>query len=138
VELTRRNLLIGAAGLAVAPRSPRRTGDPFALGVASGDPTPDGVVLWTRLAPNPLAEDGHGGMSSRDADVEWQLAEDERFTRIVRTSTVTAHRSWAHSVHVEPAGLRPGAEYFYRFRTGGYVSPVGRTRTAQANRTRKT
>jgi alkaline phosphatase D len=132
VELTRRNLLIGAAGLAVAPRSPRRPGDPFSLGVASGDPTPDGVVLWTRLAPNPLADDGHGGMSSRDADVEWQLADDEKFTRIMRSGTVTARRSWAHSVHVEPAGLQPGREYFYRFRTAGHISPVGRTRTAPA------
>ncbi len=130
MTLTRRNLLIGAAGLAVAPR-PRR-GDPFALGVASGDPTPDGIVLWTRLAPNPLAADGHGGMSSRDVDVEWQLAEDERFTRVVQSGSATARHSWAHSVHVEPAGLQPGREYFYRFRTGGHVSPVGRTRTAPA------
>jgi alkaline phosphatase D len=132
VQLTRRNLLIGAAGLAVAPRVSRRPGDPFSLGIASGDPTPDGVVLWTRLAPNPLAEDGHGGMSSRDADVEWQLADDERFKSVVRSGTVTARRSLAHSVHVEAAGLRPGREYFYRFRTAGYVSPVGRTRTAPA------
>src|SRR5690242_193985 len=101
VEPTRRNLLIGAAGLAAAPRVSRRAGDPFTLGVASGDPTPDGVVLWTRLASHPLAEDGHGGMPARDADVRWQLAEDERFTRIVRSGTVTARRSWAHSVHVE-------------------------------------
>jgi alkaline phosphatase D len=114
VQLSRRNLLIGAAGLAVAPRIPRRHGDPFTLGVASGDPTPDGVVLWTRLAPRPLAEDGHGGMPSRDTEVEWQLAEDERFTSVVRSGTVTARASWAHSVHVEPAGLQPGREYFYR------------------------
>lgn len=132
MQLTRRNLLIGAAGLAVTPRISRRTGDPFTLGVASGDPTADGVVLWTRLAPDPLAEDGHGGMPARDADVEWQLADDERFSRVVRSGTVTAQRSWAHSVHVEASGLQPGREYFYRFRTGPYVSPAGRTRTAPA------
>ncbi len=131
MTLTRRNLLIGTAGLAVAPRA-RRQGDPFSLGVASGDPTPDGVVLWTRLAPHPLAADGHGGMPARDVSVEWQLAEDEKFTRVVRRGTATARRSWAHSVHVEPAGLQPGREYFYRFRTGGHVSPTGRTRTAPA------
>jgi alkaline phosphatase D len=132
VELSRRNLLVGAAVLSVAPRTQRRTGDPFTLGVASGDPTPDGVVLWTRLAPDPLAEDGHGGMRARDTDVQWQLAEDERFTRVVRSGTVTARPSWAHSVHVELAGLRPGREYFYRFRAGAHVSPAGRTRTAPA------
>jgi alkaline phosphatase D len=132
VELTRRNLLVGAAGLAVAPMTSRRPGDPFSLGVASGDPTPDGVVLWTRLAPDPLAGDGHGGMPSRDADVRWQLAEDSRFARIVRSGTVTATSAWAHSVHVEVAGLQPGREYFYRFRSGGHLSPTGRTRTAPA------
>ncbi len=130
MEITRRNLLIGAAGLTMAPR--RRAGDPFALGVASGDPTPDGVVLWTRLAPHPLADDGHAGMSARDVDVEWQLADDERFTRVVQRGVVTARHSSAHSVHVEAAGLQPGREYFYRFRASGQVSPVGRTRTAPA------
>lgn len=129
MDPTRRTLLMGAAAL---PMVARRTGDPFTLGVASGDPAPDGVVLWTRLAPRPLAEDGHGGMPAADADVEWQLAEDERFTRVVRSGVVTARASWAHSVHVEPAGLRPGAEYFYRFRAGGHVSPTGRTVTAPA------
>ncbi|MCO5970693.1 alkaline phosphatase D family protein [Actinoallomurus soli] len=129
MDLTRRSLLIGAAGL---PLASRRTGDPFTLGVASGDPTADGIVLWTRLAPRPLADGGHGGMPDRDVDVEWQLAEDERFTRVVRSGTATARPSWAHSVHVEPAGLQPGREYFYRFRTGGHLSPTGRTRTAPA------
>ncbi|GAA0326796.1 alkaline phosphatase D family protein [Actinoallomurus spadix] len=129
MDLTRRSLLIGAAGLPLASRT---TGDPFTLGVASGDPTADGIVLWTRLAPRPLADGGLGGMPDRDVDVEWQLAEDERFTRVVRSGTATARPSWAHSVHVEPAGLRPGREYFYRFRTGGHLSPTGRTRTAPA------
>lgn len=122
---------MGATALALTPTT-RRHGDPFTLGVASGDPTPDGVVLWTRLAPSPLADDGQGGMPSRDVDVEWQLADDERFGRILRSGTVTASPSWAHSVHVETAGLAPGREYLYRFRAGGYVSPTGRTRTAPA------
>ncbi|PXY25343.1 alkaline phosphatase [Prauserella coralliicola] len=110
----------------------RVTADPFGLGVASGDPEPDGVVLWTRLAPEPLAEDGHGGMSRRSVTVEYEVAEDERFRRVVRRGRALASAELAHSVHPEVRGLRPGHEYFYRFRAGGYVSPVGRTRTAPA------
>jgi alkaline phosphatase D len=106
--------------------------DPFTLGVASGEPTPDGVVLWTRLARRPLAPDGLGGMPDRPVDVDWEIAADERFSRIEQRGTATATARSAHSVHVEPVGLRPGAEYFYRFRAEGYVSPVGRTRTAAA------
>jgi alkaline phosphatase D len=104
--------------------------DPFTLGVASGDPWPTSVVLWTRLAPAPLAEDGRGGMPRRTVTVHWQVAEDERFTRGVRGGYAVADPEWAHSVHVEVAGLRPAATYFYRFRAEGHLSPVGRTRTA--------
>jgi alkaline phosphatase D len=104
--------------------------DPFTLGVASGDPAPDGAVIWTRLAPDPLAGDGLGGMPARVADVEWEVAADERFTRVEQRGLVAAAPDEAHSVHVELTGLRPGADYFYRFRTAGYVSPTGRTRTA--------
>ncbi|MGV0740987.1 alkaline phosphatase D family protein [Mycolicibacterium sp. XJ870] len=104
--------------------------DPFTLGVASGEPTPDGVVIWTRLAPDPLADDGFGGMPARAVEVEWEVATDERFIRIEQRGTVTATPEYAHSVHVELAGLRPGSDYFYRFRTAGHLSPAGRTRTA--------
>ena len=104
--------------------------DPFTLGVASGDPAPDGVVIWTRLAPHPLADDGLGGMPARAVDVEWEVAADERFTRIEQRGMTTAAPDAAHSVHVELTGLRPGADYFYRFRTAGHLSPAGRTRTA--------
>ena len=69
-------------------------------------------------------------MPARAVDVEWEVAADERFTRIEQRGMTTAAPEAAHSVHVELAGLRPGADYFYRFRTGGYVSPAGRTRTA--------
>jgi alkaline phosphatase D len=106
--------------------------DPFTLGVASGEPSPDGVVIWTRLAPNPLADDGLGGMPARAVDVEWEVATDERFARIESRGIATAAPQAAHSVHIELVGLRPGAEYFYRFRTAGHVSPAGRTRTAPA------
>ena len=105
-------------------------GDPFTLGVASGEPTPDGVVLWTRLAPDPLAEDGKGGMPDRDVEVDWEMATDEQFRRVVKRGRATAEADWAHSVHVDVGGLRSGAEFYYRFRVGGHVSPMGRTRTA--------
>jgi alkaline phosphatase D len=98
--------------------------------VASGEPAAGGMVIWTRLAPQPLADDGFGGMPARVVDVEWEVAADERFARVVRRGITTATPESAHSVHVELAGLRPGSEYFYRFRAGGYLSPAGRTRTA--------
>ncbi|WP_245565432.1 alkaline phosphatase D family protein [Nocardioides insulae] len=105
---------------------------PFRLGVASGDPLPFSVVLWTRLAVDPLAADGRGGMSQRSYAVRWELAEDERFRRVVRRGVVTATPDLGHSVHPEVWGLRPGHEYFYRFSVGSEVSPVGRTKTAPA------
>jgi alkaline phosphatase D len=103
--------------------------DPFTLGVASGDPAPDGIVLWTRLAPDPLTG---GGMRSSPLDVEWLVARDQAMTDVVRSGTSTALPELAHSVHVEVAGLESDREYFYRFRAGGAESPVGRTRTAPA------
>jgi len=112
--------------------SPRFADNPFTLGVASGDPLPDGVVLWTRLAPEPTAPDGTGGMPNLRVPVRWQVAEDPAFRRVVRAGTTMATPQLAHSVHVEVAGLRSDHEYWYRFRTGHYVSPVGRTRTAPA------
>nr|MDT0658817.1 alkaline phosphatase D family protein [Micromonospora sp. DSM 115978] len=106
--------------------------DPFTLGVASGDPDHDGFALWTRLAPQPLAEDGLGGMPSRPVPVRWELAADERFRHVVRRGTAVARPESAHSVHVELDGLPAGREYFYRFRAERFASPVGRTRTAPA------
>ncbi|GII65675.1 alkaline phosphatase [Sphaerisporangium krabiense] len=104
--------------------------DPFQLGVASGDPDHDGFVIWTRLAPQPLAEDGAGGMPSRPFTVLWQVYADERLRHVVRAGVAIASPEWGHSVHVEVGGLQPGREYWYRFRLGSYVSPAGRTRTA--------
>lgn len=118
------------AGFTAARRTSLVPSDPFTLGVASGEPVPDGAVIWTRLAPNPLADDGFGGMPNRPVDVEWEVAADERFSRVEQRGMTTATPEAAHSVHVELAGLRPGAEYFYRFRASGHVSSVGRTRTA--------
>jgi alkaline phosphatase D len=101
---------------------------PFTLGVASGDPVADGVVLWTRLAPDPLVPGG--GMPAHPVPVHWEVAADERFRRIVRRGTEVAHPGEAHSVHAEVGGLQPGATYFYRFKAGRELSPAGRTRTA--------
>lgn len=122
-----------ALGVAAPERAMAATTAPdgvFGLGVASGAPTPDGVVLWTRLAPEPLAPDGHGGMRLRPTAVRWEVAEDELFRRPVRRGTAVASPELAHSVHPQVRGLRPGREYFYRFRVGAQLSPVGRTRTA--------
>jgi alkaline phosphatase D len=101
--------------------------DPFTLGVASGDPTPDGIVLWTRLAQDPL---NAGGMPAESVDVEWQIATDERMERVVKKGRTSATPDLAHSVHVEVRGLDPGRWYWYRFKTGSHTSPAGRTRTA--------
>ncbi|WP_222721489.1 alkaline phosphatase D family protein [Actinomadura sp. HBU206391] len=109
--------------------------DPFTLGVASGDPLPDGFVLWTRLAPEPLAPDGHGGMPRRPYTVRFEVAEDEGFARPAARGQAVATPELGHSVHAEVHGLRPGRDYFYRFRVGGELSPVGRTKTAPAPHT---
>jgi alkaline phosphatase D len=111
------------------PRA-NRLSDVFQLGVGSGDPDNRSVVLWTRLAVDPVALDGLGGMPSQPVPVEWQIAKDDRFKKIVRTGTEIARPEEAHSVHAEPGGLDAGTEYFYRFRAAGEISPVGRTLTA--------
>lgn len=102
---------------------------PFTLGVASGDPWPDGVALWTRLAPEPL--DG-GGMPTANCEVGWEVARDATFRTIDRQGVEIARPELGHSVHVEVAGLEPGREYWYRFRAGGEISQIGRTKTAPA------
>ncbi|WP_307812645.1 alkaline phosphatase D family protein [Phycicoccus sp. CSK15P-2] len=117
--------------LADASAAPRPDiGFPFTLGVASGDPGPDGVVLWTRLAPDPLVPGG--GAPGRDLAVEWAVYSDERLRTKVASGLALAPARLAHSVHVELRGLRPWREYWFRFRYRGHVSDVGRTRTAPA------
>ena len=125
---------IGLAGSALvrpfAARGapPAFESNPFTLGVAAGYPEPNAVVLWTRLAPEPLSRGG--GMPAAAVAVDWEIAPDERFDRIVRSGTARATPEWAHSVHVEAKGLEPGREYWYRFTSGGARSPAGRLRTA--------
>lgn len=134
----RRSFLIETASLAAAAlwaghargavlSAPSWPEYPFSLGVASGDPTPDGFVLWTRLATRPL-EDG-GGMPRESVEVRWRVAEDEAMTRVVRFGTAIAEAAWAHSVHVEVEGLEPDRWYWYEFQAGPATSQRGRTRT---------
>ncbi len=104
--------------------------DPFTLGVAAGDPSSDGFVLWTRLAVDPLAADGLGGMPDLRIPVSWQIATDERFRRVVRRGVATTHRALGYAVHIEATHLEPGREYFYRFAHGPFLSRVGRAVTA--------
>ncbi len=100
---------------------------PFKLGVASGDPTSEGFVLWTRLAPDPLIG---GGMPNESVEVEWQVASDEAMTKVVARGTTVASPELAHSVHVEVEGLDPSRWYFYQFSAAGETSPKGRACTA--------
>jgi alkaline phosphatase D len=144
--IDRRSLLVG--GLAAAaiwrPLGSARAAsfktDPFALGVASGAPRADSVVLWTRLilkdasaatSADPFAPAPKPNLDP--IDVEWMIAEDEAFSKPVQSGLFRAVPEFAHSVHVEVTGLLPGRWYFYRFRAGNAESPVGRTRTAPAD-----
>jgi alkaline phosphatase D len=123
----RRRLLVAGAAAIAAPLFVRhaRAADVarFALGVASGHPRPQGVVLWTRLTG--------AGLPPR-AEVRWELARDEQFSDVAARGVEFALADDAHSVHAEPAGLEPGRHYWYRFEALGQRSPVGRTRTAPA------
>ena len=103
---------------------------PYALGVASGEPAADGFVIWTRLAPQPL--EPHGGMPMQPLNVRWEVAEDDRFARIVQQGESVARPELAHAVHVEVGGLQPNRPYWYRFSAGRERSQTGRARTAPA------
>ncbi|MGC4013483.1 MAG: PhoD-like phosphatase N-terminal domain-containing protein [Luteolibacter sp.] len=137
--LSRRSFLGGSASLIFAltasrglalsgtvRQNPTFPAYPFSLGVASGDPTPDGFVLWTRLAPLPLTG---GGMPDESVLVNWRVAEDEAMTKVVAQGSEVASPDWAHSVHAEVAGLKPDRWYWYEFKAGSEVSQRARTRT---------
>ncbi len=118
---TRRRFLQSLAALAVPARA--FASFPFSLGVASGYPSPDGVMLWTRLA---------GVLDPLAVRVRWEIAADEGMKSIVSSGTATAEPAWGHSVHVEAKGLAPDRWYWYRFTAAGAESAIGRTRTAPA------
>lgn len=106
--------------------APKFSKYPFTLGVASGDPLSDSVVLWTRLAPDPL---NGGGMPNHAVPVKWELAADEHFQKVVKHGAEIAVPELAHSVHVEAEGLMPNTVYYYRFKSGNELSPIGKTKT---------
>ncbi|MFJ3979790.1 alkaline phosphatase D family protein [Streptomyces sp. NPDC090021] len=103
------------------------TAPAFLHGVASGDPLPDGVLLWTRVTPTPEAVPGSG--LGPAVQVAWEVASDQAFSRIVAQGTVTASAAADHTVKVDVRGLRPQTPYWYRFTAGTAVSPIGRTLT---------
>jgi alkaline phosphatase D len=91
-------------------RYPRFADDPFSLGIASGDPTPGGAVLWTRIAPKPL--EPLGGMDSLKVMVAWEVATDERFNSIVKEGRATGFPELGYAIHAEVMGLEPDRWYF--------------------------
>jgi alkaline phosphatase D len=138
VTVNRRTMLRGIAASALLTTSgalfsravwsqPVFSENPFALGVASGDPAPDGFVIWTKLAPKPLERGG--GMPGKPVEVAWMVAADEGMSKIVQQGKAVAHPELGHAVHVEVTGLEPSRDYFYRFSASGQQSRIGRSRT---------
>ncbi len=117
----RRRFLKTLGALGVSPTIPKFGGYPFTLGVASGYPTAQSVVLWTRLT---------GDLAPLPIPVRWEIFGDEGLRTAIVSGETTAHPEWAHSVHVEAQGLEPERWYWYRFSAGDAQSPVGRTRSA--------
>lgn len=133
----RRTVLASApvAGVAVgalgSPSDAGTTHRVFQHGVASGDPLPDAVVLWTRVTPTASALPGSG--RGPRTDVVWEVATDRRFRRIVKRGAAATSAARDHTVKVDVRGLAPATWHWYRFRAAGQVSRVGRTRTAPAH-----
>ncbi len=130
--ISRRTLLAGAgASLIAAPAVLRAqqllTAFPFRLGIAAGEPSHDGFVIWTRLAPDPFEE--HGGMPLGPVDVDWFVYEDAAMRRTALKGTARAWPELGHSIHVELSGLQPDRPYWYRFILGRDKTPLGRART---------
>ncbi|MFK8908473.1 alkaline phosphatase D family protein [Streptomyces sp. YS-3] len=119
--------LVAGATAAAADSAPAPA---FLHGVASGDPLPDGILLWTRVTPAPDAVPGSG--KGPDTEVTWEIAEDKGFARIVAQGRTTATAASDHTVKADVRGLRPATAYWYRFTAGGVPSAVGRTLTAPA------
>ncbi|MFI5629733.1 alkaline phosphatase D family protein [Streptomyces sp. NPDC051664] len=138
---SRRTLVKAAAATAVAAPvlgaatgARAADGPAFLHGIASGDPLPDGILLWTRVTPTPDAVPGSG--RGADTAVRWEVAEDKEFARIVAQGSTVARAASDHTVKADVRGLAPATTYWFRFSAGdgGAVrSPAGRTRTAPAS-----
>ena len=121
-------VVLGATAL---PASAASAADPvFAHGVASGDPLPDAVLLWTRVTPTPDATPGSG--AGPTVDVTWEVAADPAFATVVASGARTTGPGRDHTVKVDATGLAPATTYYYRFRLDGALSATGTTRTAPA------
>ncbi len=121
--------VLGTSAPTAASAAPGRPA--FSHGVASGDPLPTAVLLWTRVTPTSAATPGSG--TGPVVSVEWEVATDDRFRQIARRGTVRTGPDRDHTVKADATGLTPARTYWYRFRCQGVVSPVGRTRTAPAD-----
>ncbi|MEV7788040.1 alkaline phosphatase D family protein [Streptomyces sp. NPDC088106] len=115
---------------AALPARAARQAPAFLHGVASGDPLPDGVLLWTRVTPVPEAIPGSG--LGPDTEVSWTVARDKAFTDVVARGSTLATTASDHTVKADIRGLRPATDYWFRFSSGGTDSPAARTRTAPA------
>lgn len=123
---------LGVVGPAALPYpAPAAVSRFFAHGVASGDPLPDAVVLWTRVTPTPTATPGSG--TGPDVSVRWEISELADFSLVADSGTLTTGPARDHTVKVDANGLNPGTDYFFRFIAGEHESPIGRTRTAPAS-----
>nr|ADZ45344.1 alkaline phosphatase [Streptomyces sp. NRRL 30471] len=100
----------------------------FVHGVASGDPLPDGVLLWSRVTPSPEATPGSG--KGEPVTVGWEIALDRHFDQVAAQGRIKASASGDHTVKADVRGLRPATDYWYRFHCGSATSPIGHTRTA--------
>ena len=142
LKMTRRTVLVSAgtimsilldsrniSGRAQPSRKQQNDSNPFQLGVASGDPGPDSVVLWTKVDPNPLkGKNGNWG----EIPVQWMIAKDPSLNSVVAKGEAIATSEWGYSIHVLVEGLTPNQVYWYQFRTAIAKSPIGRTRTLPA------
>ncbi|CAL9549740.1 Phospholipase D [Streptomyces sp. enrichment culture] len=122
--------VLAAPLTAAVPAGAADAAPAFLHGVASGDPLPDGVLLWTRVTPVPEAVPGSG--TGPDTEVEWVVARDRSFTDVVAKGSVTATAAFDHTVKADVRGLEPATDYWFRFSAGGTDSPAARTRTAPA------
>ena len=125
--------VVALASVAVLPlgalaRGARDASPLFQHGVASGDPLQDRVILWTRVTPQNLAA---------VVVVRFEVATDPAFTQIVARGTTRTDESRDFTVKVDPARLRPGTTYYYRFLVGNEASPIGRTRTLPVGATQR-